>query len=307
MSEDIREDDDQEGNTSVVLDDDSDGDIEVVTSGKTRTNVHEDSGDADDDELSSYTDKVKRRINQLTSRRKQASEEAMAAYQYAEQVRAENSQMKQRLEQLGKGYQSEQEGRINAQEVQAKRALTEAYEAGDFEKVADAQSAIAQIAIAKERVRIQKARQAQADTQAAQQAQVQAQQPQQPQRPDPRQDPKLQKWLSKNEWFGQDRVLTRAAQAIHEQLVLEEDYDPTSTDYYSEIDKRLRSVLPNKFKSEQRNAKSVTPASGNGRTLKTGRKKAVELTPGQVAFAQKMRIPLETYAREVAKLNNRRD
>ena len=50
MSEDIREDDDQEGNTSVVLDDDSDGDIEVVTSGKTRTNVHEDSGDADDDE-----------------------------------------------------------------------------------------------------------------------------------------------------------------------------------------------------------------------------------------------------------------
>jgi hypothetical protein len=37
MSEDIREDDDQEGNTSVVLDDDSDGDIEVVTSGKTRT------------------------------------------------------------------------------------------------------------------------------------------------------------------------------------------------------------------------------------------------------------------------------
>jgi hypothetical protein len=36
---------------------------------KPEQNVHEDSGDADDDELSSYTDKVKRRINQLTSRR----------------------------------------------------------------------------------------------------------------------------------------------------------------------------------------------------------------------------------------------
>jgi hypothetical protein len=59
----------------------------------------------------------------------------MAAYQYAEQVRAENSQMKQRLEQLGKGYQSEQEGRINAQEVQAKRALTEAYEAVTLRRV----------------------------------------------------------------------------------------------------------------------------------------------------------------------------
>ena len=307
MSEDIREDDDQESNTSVVLEDDSDDDIEVVTSGKTRTNVHEDSDDAGDDELSSYTDKVKRRINQLTSRRKQASEEAQAAYQYAEQVRAQNDQMKQRLAQLGKGYQSEQEGRVNAQEIQAKRALTEAYEAGDFEKVADAQSAIAQIAIAKERIRVQKARQAHEDENKAQQAKVQAQQPQQPQRPDPRQDAKLQKWLSRNEWFGQDRVMTRAAQAIHEQLVLEEDYDPTSQDYYSEIDKRIRSVLPTKFKSEQRNVQAVTPASRNGRSLKTGRKKAVELTPGQVAFAQKMRIPLETYAKEVAKLNNRRD
>jgi hypothetical protein len=42
-------------------------------------------------------------------------------------------------------------------------------------------------------------------------------------------------------------------------------------------------------------------------SLKSGRKKSVELNPGQVALAQKLKIPLEKYAAEVAKLENRRD
>ena len=99
--------------------------------------------------------------------------------------------------------------------------------------------------------------------------------------------------------------MTRAAQAIHEQLVLEEDFDPSSDVYYSEVDKRLRREMPNKFEVKQQRAQVVTPSSGNGRSLKSGRKKSVELTPGQVAFANKMRIPLEVYAKEVVKIENR--
>ena len=139
-----------------------------------------------------------------------------------------------------------------------------------------------------------------------QQAQPQAAPPQQqvPQQ-QAAPDPKLEKWLGKNQWFGQDRLMTRAAQAIHEQLVLEEDFDPTSDDYYKEIDSRMRKEMPNKFQGKRSNAQTVAPASGNGRSVKSGRKKAVELTPGQVAFAKKMRIPLDKYAKEVAKLENR--
>jgi hypothetical protein len=33
----------------------------------------------------------------------------------------------------------------------------------------------------------------------------------------------------------------------------------------------------------------------------------VELTPGQVAFAKKMRIPLDRYAKEVARLEQRQE
>lgn len=308
MSEDIRENEELEGNTSVELDDDQDDQVIEVSSEDdetTRTNVREKS--SGDDELENYSDSVQRRINQLTAKRKQAAEEAQAAVQYAQQMQQENAAMRQRLEKMNQGYNTEAEGRLKAQEAQAKKAMAEAYEAGDYEKVANAQQAISKITIAQERVRIQKAKIArQQEAAQNQEAQPQAAPPQQ-QAPQQQAapDPKLEKWLGKNQWFGQDRLMTRAAQAIHEQLVLEEDFDPTSDDYYKEIDSRMRKEMPNKFQERRSNAQTVAPASGNGRSVKSGRKKAVELTPGQVAFAKKMRIPLDKYAKEVAKLENR--
>ena len=308
MAENIREDDELETGTSVELDDEVQEDkVSASDNEETRTTVRKKSDG--DDELENYSESVKKRINQLTAKRKQASEEAQAAVQYAQQVQQQNEQMKARLAQLDQGYRAEYEGRITSQEAQVKRALTEAHEAGDYDRVAEAQSALSQVAIEKERLRLQKAKaarnvenekvqQAQAQQQRQQQQQQQRQQPQ-------RQDPKLETWLSKNDWFGQDRVMTRAAQAIHEQLVLEEDFDPSSDVYYSEVDKRLRREMPNKFEVKQQRAQVVTPSSGNGRSLKSGRKKSVELTPGQVAFANKMRIPLEVYAKEVVKIENR--
>ena len=308
MSEDIRENEELESNTSVELDDDQDDQVIEVSSEDdetTRTNVREKS--SGDDELENYSDSVQRRINQLTAKRKQAAEEAQAAVQYAQQMQQENAAMRQRLEKMNQGYNTEAEGRLKAQEAQAKKAMAEAYEAGDYEKVANAQQAISKITIAQERVRIQKAKIArQQEAAQNQQAQPPAAPPQQ-QAPQQQAapDPKLEKWLGKNQWFGQDRLMTRAAQAIHEQLVLEEDFDPTSDDYYKEIDSRMRKEMPNKFQERRSNAQTVAPASGNGRSVKSGRKKAVELTPGQVAFAKKMRIPLDKYAKEVAKLENR--
>jgi len=316
MNEEVREEEIKEDGSSIVeIEEETTSDeVEASTEEKeeTRTNVRDDSKASDgDEELASFSDNVQRRINQLTAKRKQASEEAQAAYQYAQQKESENQKLKQRLGQLDKGYMSEYEGRVVSQETQAKRAYADAHESGDVEKMAEAQSAISQIAIEKERLRIQKARAATNQQQQQQQQQFQAQQAQQAQQPPVNQaqeDPKLKDWLSKNEWFGKDRVMTRAAQAIHEQLVLEEAFDPSSQEYYSEIDKRLRVEIPNKFtKDDKKNAQAITPSSGNGRSLKSGRKKSVELTPGQVAFAKKMRIPLDTYAKEVAKLENRRD
>ena len=271
---------------------------------ETRTKVRNKS--SGDDELESYSESVQKRINQLTAKRKAASEEAEAAVQYAQQVHQENQQMKARLQQLDQGYRSEYEGRVVSQEQQAKRALTEAHEAGDYEKVAEAQSALSQVAIEKERIRLQTAKAQREEQQRQAQAEQQQQQPQQqPQRQTP--DPKLERWLAKNEWFEKDNIMKAAATAIHNQIVGEEGFDPTTDEYYSEIDKRIRKEMPHKFQAKQQSAQVVTPASGNGRSLKSGRKRSVELTPGQVAFANKMRIPLEVYAKEVVKLESRSD
>tara|TARA_B100000497_G_scaffold85630_1_gene95394 strand:- start:2541 stop:3473 length:933 start_codon:yes stop_codon:yes gene_type:complete len=308
MSEDIREDDDFENGASIDVEDDQDQDqeegVEVSSDDEeeTRTKVRKKS--SGDDELENYSESVQRRINQLTAKRKQASEEAQAAVQYAQTIQQENAQMKQRLQQMSAGYNTEAEGRLKAQEAQATRAYAEASEAGDYDRAAKAQQALAQIAVAKDKVQ---ARKANADRQRAQEQQPDQVQQQEapPQRQAPVQrDPKLESWLDKNSWFGTDRVMTRAAQAIHEQLVLEEDFDPTSSDYYKEIDSRMRREMPQRFKETRSNAQTVAPTS-NGRSIKSGRKKSVELSPGQVAFAKKMRIPLEKYAQEVAKLNKR--
>ena len=311
MSEDIREDEEFEKGTSVEVEDDQVEDAESSSSDdeETRTNVRTKS--SGDDELENYSESVQRRINQLTAKRKQASEEAQAALQYAQKVQQENESMKTRLQQVSAGYNNEAEGRLKAQEAQATRAYSEASEAGDYDRAAKAQQALAQIAVAKEKVRNQKGQlerqKQQRDQQQKQQQQQQATQAQAPApQAAPVRDPKLEGWLGKNNWFGSDRIMTRAAQAIHEELVLEEGFDPASDDYYKEIDSRMRKEMPQKFKEKRSNAQTVAPASGNGRSVKSGRKKSVELSPGQVAFAKKMRIPLDKYAREVAKIDNRR-
>jgi len=286
-----------EETTSVELDDDSDEVVEVASD--------DDNNQAgQDDELDQYSENVQKRIRKLTAARRQAEEEAAAAVQYIQQVQAQNEEYKKRLSTVNTGYMSEYEGRISSQEAQAKRALAEAYEAGDYDKVADAQQAISQIAIEKERLRVQKTR---SQTEAAQQKQVPQQQYQQPQPRQQQRDPKLESWLGKNQWFGQDKIMTSAARVIHETLVAEEGYDPTSDEYYAEIDKRMRREMPQKFQGDKKSVQSVTPAGSGNRSLKSGRKKQVELNPGQVRLAQRLGVPLDKYAAQVAKLENRRD
>tara|TARA_S200002703_G_scaffold152461_1_gene152885 strand:+ start:777 stop:1676 length:900 start_codon:yes stop_codon:yes gene_type:complete len=278
----------QEGQSSVVQVED-----------ETRTNVRETSDDSKQ-ELENYSENVQKRINELTAKRKTAIEEAEAAYQYAKQKEAENEQLRKKYEELNTGYVGEYGTRIESQSSEAKRLAKEAFDLGDMDKFSEAQELIARLAIEKERLRIQKARVEEQDVS------VEAQQPAQtsaPQRQAPL-DSKLVDWMDKNPWFNKDRVMTIAAQEIHRQLVADEGFDPTSDDYYKEIDRRMRVEMPNKFQEKRTVAQSVAPAS-SGRSNKSGRKKAIELTPGEVAFANKMKIPLERYAKEKAKIQQR--
>ena len=272
--------------------------VEAQDSEETGTIVRDSSEDSD--ELENYSENVQKRINQLTAKRKQALEESEAAYNYANQMKAQNDELRKRIEDLDKGYISEYGSRVETQEAAAKRILKEAYDAGDTEKIADANSALAQLAVEKERLRVQKAR-------SEQQAQTEEQQPQQPKQPQATQelDPKLKDWMSRNPWFDNDDALTGAARAIHMRIVGEEGFDPSTDEYYAEIDKRMSPLL-DRSQANKRVAQAVTPASNGRSATKKGGKTTVELTPGQVAFAKKMKIPLEKYAQEVARLEKQR-
>ena len=133
--------------------------------------------------------------------------------------------------------------------------LQEAYDAGDMGKVAEAQKVIAKLAIEEERLRIQKARSESVEVE-QQQPQQQARQPRQ----QPQYDPKLVNWMGKNPWFGNngDLVMTRGAQAIHEQLVAgDEVLIHHQMNIMQEIDKRMRQLS---FRTSfRRNGKTPKP------------------------------------------------
>ena len=264
-----------------------------------------------EEELDKRRDKTQKRINKLVAQRKETEEREAAALQFAQQQKSEADALRAQLSNLNTGYSAEASSRIDSQEAQAKAAFKEAYEAGEVDKMADAQQVMAKIAIEKERLRIfknnqqraQQAQQAQQNYQAQPGAQQQPQQ--QEYAPPPQPDAKATEWAEKDEnsWFGKDRAMTATAFTIHQQLVEEEGFDPNSDDYYSEIDKRIRTEFPHKFEGKTTRTQTVAPVS-QGKTSQKS-KKSVKLTPAQISVAKKLGVPLDAYAKEVAKIDAR--
>lgn len=255
-----------------------------------------------EEDLDKRREKTQKRINKLVAQRKESEEREAAAMQFAQQQKNEVDALRGQLSNLNTGYSSEASSRIDSQEIQAKTAFKEAYEAGEVDKMADAQQVMAKIAIEKERLRIfkdnQEKQKQRAEQMQEQQVQQQAQPQQQAQQPQP--DDKAVDWASKNEWFGQDRAMTASAFTLHQQLVEEEGLDPQSDEYYNEIDARMRQDFPHKFNGKSAPAQKVASVS-QGRTSQKN-KKSVKLTPAQISVAKKLGVPLDAYAKEVAKI-----
>ena len=248
----------------------------------------------DDKELQDVGKRAQDRIKKLTTKYKNEERAKQEAERKAQEAALENEQLKERLKNLDHGYISEYGTRLDAQLEQAKKNYRDAHEAGDVDKMFDAQQALSKISIEQERHRIAK------DTQEAQVKEVE-QQTQQPQA-QPQQtpvDPKAQAWAEKNEWFGEDQVMTSTAMGIHQKLS-EEGFDLSSDEYYDEIDRQLKNLFPEKFNNGRANGGSarVAPADTSASRKKQGRR-TVRLTPSQVAIAKKLNVPLEEYAKYV--------
>lgn len=238
---------------------------------------------------------AQKRINELTRRRKEA-EEALA------RKNAETAQLEQRLTEFTKGNIELREGSINTNEKiltqqleMAKQSYLDAYDSGNKEQMLKAQEVMSKSQVDLSKVSDNKSAlekvKKEIDTA-----------PKQPTtQPTQEFDPRAVEWSRKkdNTWFGQDQIMTASALAIDLQLK-QEGYDPSSNEFYEEVDKRMRENFPHKFGTSQPKKKTPQVVAGQSRSQPKSKSK-VKLTQDDVRLAKKWKIPLEKYAAEKIK------
>ena len=256
-----------------------------------------------EDELGEYSKNVQSRIKRLTEKYRKEERDREEAVRLSQQLLEENKKLKGRMQQLDSGYLSEYGTRLQTQTEAAKRAYKEAYEAGDPDRMSEAQMAMSNLAIEQQRYNNAKARaeqdqRLQTEREQAPQQQAPVAAAPQPQQAKP--DPKAQGWAQKNTWFGEDRVMTTAAFAVHQGLIEDEGFDPNSDEYYTELDRRMRKEFPHKFQGQKSGGGTQVASAGSSasRSTKQGRR-TVKLTPSLVAIAKKLYVPLVEYAKYV--------
>ena len=255
-----------------------------------------DKSDKSEDQFDQAETSTQKRISRLTKKMREAERREQEAIKYAQAVQGESQNLKSRMSNLDTSYVAEYTNRVNTQISQAEATLTRAIELGDSKASVEAQRVLTSLAIQQDRASQAKMQSDRQQQQAAAAQQHQARQPmpaQQPKRP----DAKAEQWALRNSWFGSDEAMTYAAFGIHKRLIEEEGFDPSSEDYYTELDRRVLDKFGNGSSSPNRRpAQTVVGAS---RTPSGRSNRKVRLTPSQVAIAKKLGVPLEEYAKYV--------
>jgi len=252
-----------------------------------------------EEELEEYSVGVKKRIDKLTKKMREAERREQAAIDYAKQVKTESDKLKSTNIVQNESMLVDREKALVNQKEFAKRALEAAIQAQDVEKQVAANQEISRLTIEDERLKVSKAKalrlkaEAEKETPVDINKAIDQQAPTQVQEEAPK-DPKAEAWAQKNDWFGTDNAMTYTAYDIHTDLV-KNGVDPRDDEYYNEIDRRIRKEFPHKFEAKSKPTQKVASAV---RTTSTGRR-TVRLTPSQVAIAKKLGVPLEEYAKHV--------
>jgi uncharacterized protein (UPF0303 family) len=282
--------------------DEDDIDIEVVDDTPKKDRGKKPSAPPDeltDEELESYSEKVKKRLQHFSkgyhdqrraaeqAAREKAELEAMAA-----RLVEENKKLKGTVGQNQQAMLEQAKKMAERELEEAKAKFKSAYDAGESDAVVAAQEELTAAKMKAERVNNLK-------LPALQESESEVQH----QPSAPAVDERAVKWQQDNSWFGQDDEMTSFALGLHQKLV-KQGVNPRSDDYYEKINARMRQVFPDAFDDVEedepeetkprRKTNVVAPA-----TRSTAPKKIV-LTQTQVALAKRLGVPLEEYAKQVA-------
>jgi hypothetical protein len=250
------------------------------------------------DEVENYSVKVKSRIDKLTKRLREAERREEAAIAYAKGVQQEKEKIAGAYQKLDKNYIDDLSKSVDDRLLSAKEKLKSAITNRDVDAQISANELIAKLTIDRERIAY--SRQQQEENVEEKPSEQEKPQVQQPTAPKP--DPKAVEWANKNDWYGDDEVMTESAKAIHRELI-RNGVDPTSEEYYNGIDKKIREYFPHKFSQEENveiDSKPIQPVASTTRTnTKKAGRKVVRLTPSQVAMAKRLGVPINEYAKYV--------
>jgi hypothetical protein len=260
---------------------------------------------ASETEVEDYGKKVQSRIDKLTKKLRESERREVAAIEYAQGVQEDAGKLRNRARRLDAGYVGEFATRVEAETNEAKKALKAAVELGDSDAQVEAQQKLARLAIESERVKSTQAQRERLKKEMVARG-VNPNQPQMPQQPQypqqppppPPPDPRAESWAEKNKWFGEDEPMTLTSFSIHRKIV-EEGFDPTTDDYYNEIDKRMKETFPHKFSPDGGAVSPTQTVASASRGGPVRRKGTVRLTPSQVAISKKLGVPLSEYAKYV--------
>ncbi len=249
------------------------------------------------------TDGAEKRIKHLVKQRKEREEALIKAQARIEALEKNQQEITKGSLNLRENANTSNEKLLQQNLEMAKQGYLDAYDSGNKEKMLASQEAISKAQvdlndISKDKSNLERVKK-EVEAQPSQGMQAQAQ-PQTTQQQEF--DPVAVEWSKKpdNNWFGQDQIMTASALAIDLQLK-QEGYDPSSSEFYEEVDNRMKVNFPHKFGEGQPKKAPRQVVAGGSRTPPTSKSKKVTLTQEDVSLARKWNIPLEKYAAEKRK------
>lgn len=264
--------------------------------------------DPTEEELAAYSEKVQKRLRALTRAREDERRRAEAlTREKAELERATKTlyaQQKQMQEYITMGqtaYIDKAKLAATLAADSAKAKLREAYDRGDSEAIAAAQEALTSA-----QLQLQEANNFRpAPLQMHEEpAYTPNQEQSQSAQSTPQVDEMTRGWVAKNPWFQKDTRMTHYAMGVHADLVAQYGADYTRTpEYFEDIDREMRKVFPDRFKSDQAPAATRKPSTVVAPAQRaSSAKKKIRLTQTQVNIAKQLGISLEDYAKQMAAL-----
>lgn len=264
--------------------------------------------DVTEEELERYSEKVRKRIQHFAKgyhderrAKETAARERAELERVAKQLYDENQKLKGTVGKSQTALLDQAKKVVQSELSTAKSQYREAYEAGDADKILEAEDALASARAKADKlnnIRPQALQTPQHDTQ------LHNDRPESPppQAPAPSVDPKAEAWAQQNDWFGKDEEMTSFALGTHQKLV-KNGVDPTSDEYYERLNSRMRQVFPENFGEAE-----SKPEGGKGQNRNTvvapatrsRAPKKVTLTKSQVAIAKRLGVPLKAYAEQLA-------